>query len=409
MKRLVLIVVLYHLILSCSKYNENNMGHDNSSEYKYITMTIPACEFYETDDTVLETKNVAVVEDSKVKFVWSEDDVVGIFPDKGSQIYFSMAAGAGQTSASFDGGGWALKAGSSYYSYFPFIPDFYIDKTAIPLTYTGQKQIGNADPNRAELGNYGYMVAKGEADIVNGSLYFDYKRLSVIITAMIPVKSGTYKSLTIKTEDDVIVQSGTTNVVDYTLSVDNAKCGNSLKLDLEDAVFSSDGTLVAHILVSPFNILNKQLTFELKDAQNVSYMSSIRARDYKTTTKYTHEPHFTVSPGIIDIAGSSQTFNIDILLKRDGKAYPYTIESDVDWLTIGSSTGNASGSVSVIAAKNPGGKRVGHVVISETVNVGTANETLLKNVVTVRQYADGLTVEPGEWEDSGEDYGGSAH
>ena len=103
---------------------------EEHAEYKSVTMSLPPAVF----DDCPETKNEAIL-GSSIQYVWSSTDTVGIFPDAGSQIYFSMAGGAGQTSAKFDGGGWALKKGSGYYSYFPFVPDFYIDKSAIPITF----------------------------------------------------------------------------------------------------------------------------------------------------------------------------------------------------------------------------------------------------------------------------------
>lgn len=165
-------------------------------------MVMPQSGF---EDSEPSTKNVAVI-GNEVDFVWSVTDSVGIFPDAGSQIYFSMASGAGQVSAAFDGGGWALKKSSEYFSYFPFIPDFYIDKEAIPLSYLGQKQVGNAQENRADIGNYGYMVAKGVADEETGSLYFNYERLGDLFRVKIHVLPGKYKSLKVRTDDDVLVE-----------------------------------------------------------------------------------------------------------------------------------------------------------------------------------------------------------
>ena len=53
-------------------------------------------------------------------FIWSAKDTVGIYPDAGSQVFFTMENGAGASSATFDGGAWTCKDGYVYRSYYPF-------------------------------------------------------------------------------------------------------------------------------------------------------------------------------------------------------------------------------------------------------------------------------------------------
>ena len=61
-----------------------------------------------------ETKASAVPNGGTVGFVWEATDTVGIYPDKGSQVYFNIEDGVGTSSVSFTGGGWALKQNSTY-------------------------------------------------------------------------------------------------------------------------------------------------------------------------------------------------------------------------------------------------------------------------------------------------------
>lgn len=400
MKKLLSIFIPFGMLLSCSQLDNSSFEeYDNNADYSTIVMTVS-----DSDIEGLEplTKNVAIKEDAQWSFVWSAKDSIGIFPDKGSQIYFSMASGAGQVSASFDGGGWALKKGSSYFSYFPFTPDFYIDKEAIPLTYLGQIQKGNADLEHVDLGRFGYMVAKGHADEASGSLYFNYEKLGLLYRIRIPVSAGTYKSLKVYTDSDVIIQSGTYNALNMTYAIENPVCKNNLSLAFEDLTFTEESTLVAFMMFAPFDYADKQITFELTKADGTKEISSTIGRTYLRDKVYLNAPHINISPSSIEIAGNANVFTFNILASG---THEYSVENDSpDWLTIGPVPGRGSATVSVVAAKNPGGRRIGHITVSETVN-----GVLLKNVVTVRQYADGLTVEPGEWEDSGEDYGGSAH
>lgn len=377
MKRAYSLFALLVLAVSCTLPDKAGPEfQDNSEKFRSVIMVMPQSGF---EDSEPSTKNVAVI-GNEVDFVWSVTDSVGIFPDAGSQIYFSMASGAGQVSAAFDGGGWALKKSSEYFSYFPFIPDFYIDKEAIPLSYLGQKQVGNAQENRADIGNYGYMVAKGVADEETGSLYFNYERLGDLFRVKIPVLPGKYKSLKVRTDDDVLVQKGTYNAVDLGLEVDNPLYADSLTLELENVTFSQPGTLVAFIMMAPFNYLNRQLTFELTDSEGNVAVSSVRGKNFERGMTYGNAPHVSVSPALNTVKGQASTFNFNIAASG---THAYTVTADVPWLMLGSSPASGNASVVVSVAENDTDKsRTGHITVSETVS-----GVLLKNVIVIIQEA----------------------
>ena len=355
----------------------DGLGQDtfgDSDEYESLVMVMPQSGY---EDSETSTKNVANV-GTEVEFVWSVTDSVGIFPDAGSQIYFSMASGAGQISAAFDGGGWALKKNAEYFSYFPFVPDFYIRKDEVPLTYVGQVQKGNAQENRADIGKFGYMMAKGVADEATGSLYFSYERLGDLFRIKIPVLAGTYTSLTVRTDDDVLLQNGTYDVVDMNCSVENPVYGNSLTLDLEDVTFNDKATLVAFIMMAPFDYLNRQLTFELTDIEGNVAVSSVRGKTYERGMTYGNAPHFSVSPALVSVDAVAGTFNFNIAASG---THDYSVTTDATWLTMNTMPISGSALVAVSVAENATSqKRTGHIIISETVS-----GVLLKNVITVTQ------------------------
>ena len=56
------------------------------------------------------TRSELYREDDAIKFRWSVGDKMGIFPDTGDQVCFTIDdSQAGSLSAKFDGGGWGLK------------------------------------------------------------------------------------------------------------------------------------------------------------------------------------------------------------------------------------------------------------------------------------------------------------
>ena len=119
MKRIIISLSFLSLGISCTEKvsSESYIPEKlEQGEYQSVTMEIPPVSF--DDDAPMTKSNLDL---NSLKFLWAAKDSVGIFPDLGSQIYFSMAEGVGQSVATFDGGGWALKKGSSYYSYFPLL------------------------------------------------------------------------------------------------------------------------------------------------------------------------------------------------------------------------------------------------------------------------------------------------
>ena len=102
------------------------------AEIKQITATVAD---YGT------TRSELYREGDAINFRWSAGDKLGIFPDSGDQVSFAIDdSQAGSLTATFDGGGWALKPSHSYTVYFPYIRNIDLIKSAIPLDYTGQTQ-----------------------------------------------------------------------------------------------------------------------------------------------------------------------------------------------------------------------------------------------------------------------------
>lgn len=383
------------LALSCSQVDIPSDGNDVvSGEYERVVMVMPSCEF----DEGPQTRNEVLLSGG-IKYVWSETDTVGIFPNTGSQLYFSMASGAGEQSASFDGGGWALVRGAEYYSYFPFVPDFYIDKTAVPLTFVGQSQAGNADPVHAYLGDYCYMAAKGEYDQESDALYFNYQRLGVLFRFMIPVKAGAYQSLTVRADDEILVQSGTFNVMNVDQIIYDPVYSDSLMLEFAELTLDADGTLVAFMVLPPFDMSSKQLTFELMTESGEKHLASVPGKSYVLGKTYNNAPSFSVSLSSYEVEGKGGSVQLNVVASG---AVEYNLYTDSDWITLSQQTGTGSSSFDVSVASNTGAKRTGHIIVTET-----SNGMLLQNVMTLTQDIDGMDVGVGDWED-GEDDGGVA-
>ena len=131
--------------------------------------------------------------DKSLQFQWKAGDQVGIFPmaskdgntikNEGTQVTFPMADGAGTNQAKFDGGGWALKSGYTYASYFPLIDQLLgLDKTKIPVSYDKPVYSDVLDGNTTiDLGDSDFMTAEAAAADASGNINFEFHHTGALI------------------------------------------------------------------------------------------------------------------------------------------------------------------------------------------------------------------------------------
>lgn len=210
-------------------------------------------QFVPVDEAEGSTKTSIV---NNTEFVWSPGDTVGIYPGKGSQVYFAMESGAGASSAIFDGGGWDFKAGVDYYCYYPFIGDIYLDKSRIPVSYLGQKQVGTA--SEANFGDYDFMYApKVKAE--SGTLNFTYKHLNCIIRPNMTLPAGTYTKLAITAPSKVFATKGYYNLESETPSIQGTEFTDQIVIDLENCVLTKETTFRAFVMSNPVDLAGTEI------------------------------------------------------------------------------------------------------------------------------------------------------
>ena len=228
-----------------------------------------------------ETRASAVPNGSTVNFAWEVTDTVGIFPDKGSQAFFSMESGAGTSSASFDGGGWALKQGTSYISYYPLVGEFYLDRTKIPVSFAGQKQIGTSSPFHGAR----YFLATEPTSSENGVLRFSYKTLNTIINVNATLPAGTYTKASLTVSEPLFVEEGTYSLDEQTIV--GKTYSNVLKIDLEDVTLTTQGVLPIYIMSAPVDLKNKEVTVMVISSDGKKYECvKTPSRAYEAGTRY---------------------------------------------------------------------------------------------------------------------------
>ena len=207
------------------------------------------------------------------EFQWTENDTVGIFPEKGSQVYFSMSAGSGTKTATFDGGGWALKSSSRYAAYYPFKGDMYLVHTAIPVSYVGQKQTGNNSTQH--LSAYDYMAAVASTP-ENGNVNFNFKHLGCLVQFCVDLPQATeLASVTFTTDEKVFIEQGTMDLSSGNIEITPTKMQNTFSIGLENVKTESGNKAVIYFMVNPLELEGQKIQVTVKDVNKEIYNGEI--------------------------------------------------------------------------------------------------------------------------------------
>lgn len=278
MKRTLFSLSLLALLASCA----NDDVLDTSD---FITNVLITADDVQMAESESYTRTDLTLASGVLQFAWAAEDVVGIYPNEGDQVSFPMTKGAGTKSANFDGGGWAVKSSCTYAAYFPYdAGNTYYGRsyTALPLSYTGQRQTANS--STAHLGDYDYMVATASAPS-NGSIAFNFTHLnSFLYIQLTTPDAATFTKLTLATDDDLFVEEATVNIA--TGVITPTETSESLVLDLNNIAVAAGGTLYAWMAVAPADLSSKTLTATLTTSDGTNYKTEIAGKKYATGRAY---------------------------------------------------------------------------------------------------------------------------
>ena len=231
------------------------------------------------------TRSSVVIDNAGVNFLWEEGDVVGIFPNTGDQVSFAMDEGAGMQTATFNGGGWALKASSTYAAYYPH--NFYNrDLTAIPVSYEGQRQDGNA--STAHLGAYDFMAASVTTPS-NGAVAFDMHHMGCLV--MLQTDLGEAKTLTnvaLKASTPAFVESGTIDLTTMDPHITSTASTNIHNFPLDNFTVAYNETSTIYFMMAPANLDGEtlEITFSDEDGEYIKY--EVAGKDFVAGKAYAY-------------------------------------------------------------------------------------------------------------------------
>lgn len=204
-------------------------------------------------DTLQATRAVF----SGTNFLWSAGDKIGIVPNKGAHIYFSVENGAGTSTAAFDGGDWAMKSSGTFYAYYPLYPDIFLTKEHVPVSYTGQTQSGNN--NNLHTGSYWTLYTEGTKAVGN-ALNFSFDHLTSFFKTYVTVPAGTYTRITFTAPSKIFIKDGYFDLGAQTPKIVGTNFTNELSLELQDVTFTEETELSGYLVVAPIDIAGIPIT-----------------------------------------------------------------------------------------------------------------------------------------------------
>ena len=210
------------------------------------------------------TRTQLTVEDNVAKFTWTPGDRVGILPDQGAQVWFEIPTpeeGEEPTNvATFDGGAWALKPTSDYAAYYPFVKDFDLDRTAVPVSYTGQAQTGNG--STAHLGAYDYQGARPSTTNGAGGVSFDFDHVGalVLLQFAVPTSGTRLTGVTLSADGAAFTTKGTYDLTSTEgFPITPTETAESMTIGLDYTTTADDETVTLYFLCAPIDLSGKKL------------------------------------------------------------------------------------------------------------------------------------------------------
>ncbi len=258
MKKILVWTLLssFFFLFSCTPAEKSDTSFAGPGVYGYLP------DFVSDDAPATKAKFPA----AEMNLRFEVGDKINIWSEVGTLLVYKVTVTDGK-SATFDGGGFTLTEGMTYYSSFPLIANVRDDFSAISHSYEGQVQ--TADGVADHVAEYTYV--RSEATCENGATHFSYSHMSSWIRfyLTLPKANMTITELTLTADSPVFALNGTVDITAGTFTPGEMSNTMTLKLD---NVQVTDGELNAYMAVNPFAAFNAVV--RIKDAEGKSYVSA---------------------------------------------------------------------------------------------------------------------------------------
>lgn len=292
-------------MVACTEMEINNESQDSTNNGLLQELSITGKDFQFED----ATRSSVTIGESGASFTWDEDDVIGIFPDKGDQVSFAMDEGAGTQTATFSGGGWALKSSAKYAAYYPHVYENR-DMTKIPVSYVGQIQNGNG--NTDHIGAYDFMAA-GVSTPENGAVAFVMQHLGALVQLTITIPKPSTLSKVILTSSAGFTQTGTIDLTAETPTLTTNTKSNTFEISLNKiATTAANEKVTVYFMTAPVNLTDSELTAAIHFDDAITCNMEITGKNLLAGKAYKLEAEVKPSNDYIDEYGKNRGAGVEI-------------------------------------------------------------------------------------------------
>ncbi len=321
MKRITIffLSLLWGLFLVPSCFPDANLVEKN--DFDKVTMTahnfVPEGPATKTSLTISETEGAV--------FSWKAGDIVGVYPDVGTQVRFPIIEnlGANTSSARFTGGGWAVKGAHSYMAYYPFISDMELDKEAVPVDYTGQVQVG-VNGSTDHLSNFDYMAAAASAPS-DGEIAFDFKHLGALLMINLTVpKIAEYDRMILTCDDVPFITKGTVDITADVPAITGTEWSNSFVVNLNNFSTTQANQPVSVIaMIAPVDMSGNVIRVRLEGSHAYCETTFTRGTSKPFLAGVAYRPTMDQDPsgGSVVLLEQGDTFNTAIKTLANGEDF----------------------------------------------------------------------------------------
>ena len=247
------------------------------------------------------SRTAFTLDTDKLKFAWAAGDKVGVWPEEGNQVEFTVSSGgSGKASAKFDGGGWALKEGMKYAAYYPFnVSNYESNKSNIRFSYEGQAQTGNG--SLAHLGTHDLMATHATM-AVEGELNFQFKHVNSVAQLRLTVPAAaTFTSVTVRCDEQIFAKVSNLDLSGENYAWSIHETTNQLSMTLSEvATNQANGEVICYMMLPPVDMSGKTVYVILHSSDNKVYQGQITSRKLDSGKAYTFQAT------LVDVTVSSE-------------------------------------------------------------------------------------------------------
>lgn len=239
-------------------------------------MTVPDIEI---DNAT--TRSKLIDDGTELKFVWQENDAIGVVPLNGRPLSFPIhAENAQKNTAVFDGGDWALKTSTKYAAFFPIKKDNQnTDIKNIAFDYEGQ-----TETNYAKFD----FLATGAVQPKDGAVKFTMQRLSAILKIRITMPAGSYGRY------GTLIPNKTLFNVKGTLDLSGSEpkynvTGKAKFIHTQlnaDKTSSSEWIYEVYMMIPATDLSDQPLTFSITSDKGLAYEAFLQGKNFEAGKAY---------------------------------------------------------------------------------------------------------------------------